>query len=794
MYLKSHLRGPAASLIAGFQSTAENYKDAVRTLTNTYGRPEILRNRLWDKLMQQSPASESPMSQRATLCTIKAIWSQLKHLKEDSSAIGTLKIIRAKFPRRTREKIGEYKTKGDSMWTVDELLSTLDTIIDRLETVEDADPSDYHSYNSQAASRQSSPSPPRYPSASRNDPAFTRYRTSSYYPRRSSQSRTPSPYSRHNRPPTPYYPRTTSRSPRPRYVARYEPQCAFCCELGHSSERCRIVQDIAQRRLFATVFFSPARRAPSARRSRSPTSAVHTATRTTDLPCTTRDAQAELLDQQQACVGSHSPSSCTSVCSQESVHQEPRLMVVHAVTKNYRTRTEELLTVFLDSGSQYSFICTSLAKHLGLPFRNTKEVTTLTFGGHQFTEESSDVTLVLWDQYNYPIELELWTRETITTVPRINTLNDSDIVDYEDRVEVEVLIGIDNYWRVVDLHKNEKLPSGLTLSHTRFGPVLSGSKYPVVSNTLLATKTLLTDDEPVSDHLVRSLLGLDTVAIEEHENAEDANVIKHFYDTSEDQDECSLFSTIDITSTITSDDFTAAELVLIREHYRESQRQMDGSYVKKLHTKYDTDGTIRVDLRMTNAQMSDTKIEAILNTRPLFPVNSVNPSANAAIRPIDLISPQFRIARLTHSLPQKVKNSSSDNYQALNTRYRILQTDLDRSWDVWQKEYLSVLAEREAVRAKTRSSMKLPRVGEVVLVKEDAPRSSWPLGLILELHTSNDGNIRSARIRTGKRRVVDRAVNHLLPLEVVAESEEPSQGDCQRSAKAQHRHRGVSKK
>ncbi|CAJ0588417.1 unnamed protein product [Cylicocyclus nassatus] len=107
MYLKSHLRGPAASLIAGFQSTAENYDDAVRTLTNTYGRPEILRNRLWDKLMQQSPASESPLSQRATLCTIKAIWSQLKHLKEDSSAIGTLKIICAKFPRRTREKIGE---------------------------------------------------------------------------------------------------------------------------------------------------------------------------------------------------------------------------------------------------------------------------------------------------------------------------------------------------------------------------------------------------------------------------------------------------------------------------------------------------------------------------------------------------------------------------------------------------------------------------------------------------------------------------------------------------------------
>ncbi|VDK50793.1 unnamed protein product [Cylicostephanus goldi] len=41
---------------------------------------------------------------------------------------------------------------------------------------------------------------------------------------------------------------------------------------------------------------------------------------------------------------------------------------------------------------------------------------------------------------------------------------------------------------------------------------------------------------------------------------------------------------MNITSTITPDGFAAAELVLIREHYREGQRQMDGSYMKKLHT------------------------------------------------------------------------------------------------------------------------------------------------------------------------------------------------------------------
>ncbi|CAJ0602100.1 unnamed protein product [Cylicocyclus nassatus] len=1099
MYLKAHLRGPAANIIAGFQSTAENYEDAVRTLTNTYGRPEILRNRLWDKLMQLSPASDSSMSQRATLCGIKAIWAQLKHLKEDSSAIGTLKIIRAKFPRRTREKIGEFKKRGDSMWSVDELLETLDSIIDRLENIEDADPSDYHSYNSQSVVRQHSPSPRRYPSVNQTDPAFTRYRSSSYYPRRPSTSRSPSPYSRRDRPPTPYYPRRTSRSPS---ISRAQPEfrCAFCNSY-HPSERCRIVSEIAQRRMIVIRnnlcwlclqsghtytrcdaplcscgrvhhralcqdyvrlprsptpparrsysrpryassprrvqfdrdnypsssragasptrrYYSksispsrrqsttpPSRRATSARRSRSPTSAVHSATCTSQSPDT---AMLEpRFDHHQASVGTHSPSSCTSVCYEKSLQQEPRLMVVHAITKNYNLDVDELLTVFLDSGSQYGFICTSLAKHLGLTFRNTKSITTLTFGGHSFTERSSEVTLVLWDQHNHPVELDLWTRETITTVPRANTQNDTDIVDLGDRVEVDVLIGIDNYWHIVDLHKNERLPSGLTLSQTRFGPVLSGLKCPATSNTLATISTLFADDEPRNEQLLRSLLGLDLLGLDEKEDAEDAKVVQQFYDTdicgfhaqvprficysqhdmydlvvcsdaskrvyavaiyilaqlrnsstkssllfakaklapsgaitiprmellachmaakmarfvvsqlkvrfrsvkfltdsqivlywmqsrkplktyvqnrvkyigrvrdefkkeqidtgfyylsselnpadcatrgltaSQLQDHmwwngpsffrvpfsqwpCTKFQpsfglpagaeteelhipritaasavetkggyksfirftrtnsyaklvritayvlkylaklrvraqthqnirhrtksillgTIDTTPTITADDFTTAELVLIREHYRESELQMRASYVNNLKKIYDTDGIIRVDLRM---------------------------------------------ARLTYNMPQKIVDSSSDNYHALQTRYKELQSDLDSFWNIWQQEYLAVLAEREAKRVKDRPTTSFPKVGDVVLIRQDAPRSNWPLGLILELYTSSDGNTRSAKIKTGKRRVVDRSISHLLPLEVVAENEEAPQRGYQKHLLLKDNLQGTSK-
>ncbi|CAJ0594892.1 unnamed protein product [Cylicocyclus nassatus] len=210
MYLKTHLRGDAANIIANFQPTEENYEDAVRTIQSTYNRPEHLRMRLWDKLNKQAPAKESAASQRATLGSIRAIWSQMKRLKEESS-IGALNTIRSKFPRRTREKVGEMKNKEDQMWTVDELLTAFDTVMDRLQLVEDADPTPYAIY-ADSTVRQASSSPHRYTSDSptRSRPQYQ----SSVCPRCSRSFRLPSQYhSTRTRTPSPYYPQRASRTP-----------------------------------------------------------------------------------------------------------------------------------------------------------------------------------------------------------------------------------------------------------------------------------------------------------------------------------------------------------------------------------------------------------------------------------------------------------------------------------------------------------------------------------------------------------------------------------------------------
>ncbi|VDP12771.1 unnamed protein product [Heligmosomoides polygyrus] len=94
-------------------------------------------------------------------------------------------------------------------------------------------------------------------------------------------------------------------------------------------------------------------------------------------------------------------------------------------------------------------------------------------------------------------------------------------------------------------------------------------------------------------------------------------------------------------------------------------------------------------------------------------------------------------------------------------------------WDIWHKECLRALAERNQVRsAKRQCSSRQPKIGDVVIIETDnIGRSHWPLGVVVELRRSLDGAIRSVRVRTSKRHILDRSTNQLIPLEVAAADE-----------------------
>ncbi|VDP21021.1 unnamed protein product [Heligmosomoides polygyrus] len=66
-------------------------------------------------------------------------------------------------------------------------------------------------------------------------------------------------------------------------------------------------------------------------------------------------------------------------------------MLVNVNVYNARTRSYEALTIFLDSGSQPSFITASAVYRLGLSVSNRQSITLVTLGGHASSEPSGIV-------------------------------------------------------------------------------------------------------------------------------------------------------------------------------------------------------------------------------------------------------------------------------------------------------------------------------------------------------------------------------------------------------------------
>ena len=92
---------------------------------------------------------------------------------------------------------------------------------------------------------------------------------------------------------------------------------------------------------------------------------------------------------------------------------------------------------------------------------------------------------------------------------------------------------------------------------------------------------------------------------------------------------------------------------------------------------------------------------------------------------------------------------------------------LESFWKLWQSDYLLSLRERSTLKLKSPriESKETPQIGDIAQLKEDLPRGSWKLGKIVELITSNDGNIRAAKVLLSTKNVVSRPLNLLCPLE-----------------------------
>ncbi|XP_068750959.1 uncharacterized protein [Montipora capricornis] len=131
------------------------------------------------------------------------------------------------------------------------------------------------------------------------------------------------------------------------------------------------------------------------------------------------------------------------------------------------------------------------------------------------------------------------------------------------------------------------------------------------------------------------------------------------------------------------------------------------------------------------------EIEAIVNSRPITKVSD-DPRDLQPLTPNHLL--------LLRNGPQLPPGAFAGDEIYARRRWRQVQHLADTFWRRWTQEYLPQLQQRQKWFYKKRNLA----VDDIVLIVDDrCPRSTWPLGRIVETHTNlQDGCVRSAKVKT----------------------------------------------
>lgn len=147
-----------------------------------------------------------------------------------------------------------------------------------------------------------------------------------------------------------------------------------------------------------------------------------------------------------------------------------------------------------------------------------------------------------------------------------------------------------------------------------------------------------------------------------------------------------------------------------------------------------------------------TKIEAVLNSRPLSPMSSdpndmlpLTPGHFLILEPLNSSVPEPDLSRLP--------SNRLNRWQLLNQMY-------GHFWDRWKKEYLHTLQQR----SKWHRPVSQLEVGTMVLVKNDnRPPNHWAIARVSKVHPGADGVVRVVTLQ-GATGQFQRPVVKLCPL------------------------------
>ena len=132
-----------------------------------------------------------------------------------------------------------------------------------------------------------------------------------------------------------------------------------------------------------------------------------------------------------------------------------------------------------------------------------------------------------------------------------------------------------------------------------------------------------------------------------------------------------------------------------------------------------------------------TQVEAVLNSRPLTPIDSPDDDGISALTP-----GHFLIGRLLTSLPDP---QASYRTVSLLKHWHLCQNLVSHFWERWSKEYLCILNKHNKWRFPERNVA----VGDVVILQERGMvPTNRPLGRVIEVYPGQDGLVRVVSVKT----------------------------------------------
>ncbi|MCP4490542.1 MAG: DUF1759 domain-containing protein, partial [Gammaproteobacteria bacterium] len=524
-YLKGFLRGQALQSIEGIPMNNANYNEALQILRNRFGDGDLIKQALYSQFRKL------PTVQRLRADELRPFVDSMEKTCRQLSALGELLdhqslagVLMEKLPAAVIIKLEEqYKGANQGSWSLQQLREALGKLVavqekvNRISDVPQRQPIQQPSQSQQKGRAQSQRQfQPGYQPRSSAD-AFVVHKMERQpnrkFPmvRKDGQQSRPVVAAKPREPKSPCilcggahfndscsaFPSLESRKKKLRELNR----CFICLRNGCHASYCRQVhrrcfhcQKIGEHSrmlcpnlLQKGVTNSTSSAAPMQRQKES--THVHL-----NKTATVGDSPPHLNPAQSISSSQSAPAEEVSVGKVENLNNAKRLaylLTAEAYVINPSSKVGHVnVKVFLDSGSQKTFITNKLVEKLKLPIIERETLSIFTFGAQKpCVVDSSIVSFDMILQNGTCLKIEANALEKMTGNMKKGALSTEDLeylkqipvqylaesLPYQQRsFEPDIMIGQDYFWDIMDTGEKQQLPSGMYLLPSKLGLLLGG--------------------------------------------------------------------------------------------------------------------------------------------------------------------------------------------------------------------------------------------------------------------------------------------------------------------------------